>query len=113
MDGGSLSGAADGTITTIWRRQKNVFTAVPGQPERDLGAGEQPSIAAGPGGPYALWIRGRPGALMLLAPNAMAAKIADGALDPVIAADIDGKGPVVATWASSNAVQASVIKARN
>lgn len=112
MDGGAVATGPDGTAVTIWRRQKNIFTAAPGKPERDLGSGEQPSITVGPGGVYATWITNRPGAVMLLGGAGMAMKIADKGTDPVISSSLDGKGPVVAVWASDNSVVVSVIKPR-
>ncbi len=112
MDGGAIAAGPDGTAVTIWRRQKNIFTAAPGKPERDLGSGEQPSISVGPDGVYAAWITSRPGAVMVLGGVGAPVKIADKGADPVIASSLDGKGPVVAAWASDNSIFALTIKPR-
>ena len=55
MDGGALDVAQDGTITTVWRRADGVYTARPGEPEREIGAGRQPWLASG----AVVWLRDR------------------------------------------------------
>jgi hypothetical protein len=47
MDGGSLLVQPDGKLLTVWRREKQVFTALTGEPEKLLATGTQPVIARG------------------------------------------------------------------
>ncbi|GLU52675.1 exo-alpha-sialidase [Dyadobacter frigoris] len=42
MDGGDLTVDAAGKVTTVWRRQMDVYVATPGSPELKLGAGRTP-----------------------------------------------------------------------
>jgi len=112
MDGGAIAGTADGKAFTIWRRNKNIFSAIPGQPEKDLGPGEQPWTATGPDGAYSVWLKTRPGDLMLMTPVGLPLKLASGATDPSIACSIDGKGPVVAAWDSNDVVSATLVAPR-
>jgi hypothetical protein len=99
MDGGALAADADGRITTIWMRQKQVFRCVQGEPEELLGRGEQGWAALGKAGVYLAWIEGRPGALRLLKPGEdKPLSIADRASDPMLAGSPKGTGPVVLVW---------------
>ncbi len=99
MDGGGLAADAEGRVETIWRRDKELFRARPGAKEGPLGRGEQGWAAAGADGFYLLWIEGRPGALKALLPGSeRPVVLAKGAWDPVVAAPVSGKGPVVAVW---------------
>lgn len=99
MDGGGLAGDGQGGVTTVWRRDKEMYRAVPGRPEALLGKGQQGWAAAGPGGVYLVWIARRPGAVMALLPgSARPIRLAERGSDPVVAGPVSGKGPVVAAW---------------
>jgi hypothetical protein len=99
MDAGGLAGFSEDHLQTVWMRNKVLFRCVPGQPEQSLGRGEQAAIAVGSEGFYVVWIIGRPGRLMVLKPDSSKAHpIAESALDPVLAAPLNGKGPVIAAW---------------
>ena len=99
MDGGGLARGAAGPLTTVWMRKKELFRCQPGQPEVSLGKGEQGWAAAGPEGVHLVWIVGRPGTVMTLAPGAdRPIKLADRGADPVVAGPVHGNGPVVAAW---------------
>ena len=111
MDGGAI--AATGTkVFTLWRRQKTIFAASPGEAERELGPGEQGWITVGTTGSYAVWITKRQGELMLLLPGGQPMKFATNASDPCIANALDGNGPVVLAWESGGKVLVSVIAER-
>ena len=113
MDGGMLVYPADGDAArnaagplTAWRRESRVFSAEPGQRERELAGGQQPWVASGPGGSYVVWITGRPGDLMLAEGDGPPVKVADGASDPCIAAAPGAKGDVVIVWEGGGGVMA-------
>lgn len=59
MDGGDLAFAPDGKIVTVWRRDKEVFLALPGEKEAKLGAGKQPVIGFAGSTPIYAWTEGR------------------------------------------------------
>jgi hypothetical protein len=44
MDGGGLAVNKNGKVQTIWRREGNIFTAMPGIPEVEIGQGRSCSI---------------------------------------------------------------------
>ena len=99
MDGGAVAAGPGGRVETAWMRDGSVFTAAPGRPERRLGPGVQPWIAAGPGGAYVAWLARRGGPLEVDRPGATGPEpLADAANDPVVAAGPGGRGPVVAAW---------------
>ena len=99
MDGGAIAVLKPGEIATVWRRQKEVFATLPGRQEVRIGSGEQPWIAADERGAWLTWITGDGGDLLLQRPKHEAAEvIAQHANDPVIAAPLTGKGPVVLAW---------------
>lgn len=99
MDGGGLAGNAKGKVMTIWRRNKEIFRCTPGKQEVLLGRGEQGNVAAVGDDFYLAWITDRPGTLQVLAPGAKKPMtLAQQAWDPVIAAPLSGKGPVIAAW---------------
>ncbi|HZW66388.1 MAG TPA: sialidase family protein [Hanamia sp.] len=45
MDGGGLAINKNGKVQTVWRREGNIFTAIPGIPEVEIGQGRNCSIA--------------------------------------------------------------------
>jgi hypothetical protein len=55
MDGGGIAVTPDGTVHTVWRRENRLYACVPGQPEREIGVGQQPWLAATAAGPVAVW----------------------------------------------------------
>jgi hypothetical protein len=58
MDGGGLT-AFRGEIFSAWRREHNIYLAEPGRPERDLGPGQDPAIAANGKGVSVIWSSGK------------------------------------------------------
>lgn len=74
MDGGGLVMGAGGT-STVWRRETDIFLTTAGTPERRLGTGRDPAIAAAPSGLDVAWTAPegvqlwRGGAPLLLGPG--------------------------------------------
>lgn len=54
MDGGGI-GIAKNRVVTAWRRDHEIFLASPGETEVRIGEGTDVSVAAVPGGVYAVW----------------------------------------------------------
>ncbi len=99
MDGGALAIGPGGLVESVWMREGAVFEARPGQPEHRLGRGVQGWAAVGPKGPTAVWLVSRPGRLLAKVPGQETPlTLAEGAVDPAIAAGPLGVGPVVAAW---------------
>ncbi|MBI3267459.1 MAG: exo-alpha-sialidase [Planctomycetes bacterium] len=111
MDGGAIAAAADGAPLTIWRRARSIFFDVPGQPERELGGGEQAWIAGGPKGAHMVWLTGRGGDLMYQPPSGAATRLSGKASDPVIASAPGAKTPVVVAWQSEDEILLQVVAA--
>jgi hypothetical protein len=100
MDGGAVAAITPDQLTTAWRRDKQIFLMLPGESkEQLLGSGEQPWVAATADGSYVVWVKKRGETLYLLAPGKkQPIEIAPHASDPVIAAALGGRGPVVTVW---------------
>lgn len=109
MDGGFLAADGRGQLTSIWRREKQVYRCKPGEAEELLGSGEQGWAAANTSGVHLIWLQGRPGALQYLSPGAIApVRLADAATDPVIAGSVTGSGPLVVAWEEGTGHQAKI-----
>jgi hypothetical protein len=65
MDGGGLAVSANNKLFSVWRRDKEIFVALPDAKESRLGEGRDPAIAAGfNDNVYAVWV-GADGSLMM------------------------------------------------
>ncbi len=102
MDGGYLAVPEPGKLTTVWRREQQVFRTDSGsRGEQLLGVGEQPWAAATAEGAWLVWVTRNGGDLLVQTPGSeQPLKVAGGAADPVIAAPLLGDGPVVVVWES-------------
>jgi hypothetical protein len=111
MDGGMLAVGARGTMTTVWRRYNEVFSApATGGREQLLGRGEQPWIASTATGPVVVWTAAREGDLLMQPASAKTPKkLASAARDPVVVSEASGQGPVIACWESRTNGQPSVL----
>jgi hypothetical protein len=99
MDGGGIAADRGGQIVTIWRRDKQLFRCVAGQPELALGEGAQGWAAAGSDGIYLIWTTGRTGRVLALTPGSDSPiELAPQGSHAVVAAAPNGKGPVIAAW---------------
>jgi hypothetical protein len=110
MDGGSVSAGPGGLIETAWMRESSMFTAEPGEPERRLGRGVQGWTAIGSAGPYSVWLANRPGRLLAQVPGRRdPLTLAEGAIDPVVAAGPGGRGLVIAAWETKEGIFATTL----
>lgn len=96
MDGGALALDAQGGIGTVWRREKDVFFARPGQPEQRVGTGVDPAIALGPNGARAVAFRDGQGVAVRDGESPEARTLAPGGQAPVLVAM--GDGSWLAAW---------------
>lgn len=112
MDGGALALTPSGQPLTVWRRDRQVFRAELDGDEQLVDAGEQPWVAAGRSGAYLVWLSRRPGDLWLSSPReGKPIKLAAAAIDPVVAASLEGRGPVVVVWESGASGSATIMSA--
>ena len=100
MDGGAIGGDDTAQTFTIWRSGDAIFRDKLGYPETRVGEGVQPWIYGGQG-VYCVYLKQRPGALMMFKGGDMPRAISHEADDPVVAGPASGDGPVVAVWATS------------
>lgn len=69
MDGGAVA-LDQGHLTSVWRREGDVYRADPGKPEQRIGTGKDIAAASTPSGLYVAWSKGA--GLEILAPHASA-----------------------------------------
>ena len=96
MDGGAIAVGPDRKVTAVWRRENQVYLST-GDDEELLARGEQPWTASGEE-TYVVWLNKRPGELWLRRGDRDSEKIADNAVDPVVAASPGKSGSVVVSW---------------
>lgn len=113
MDGGDLAVNQDGSITTVWRREKTLFTTRDGKAnESMLATGEQPCIAIGPESGYLAWVEKRHGALKLLKLGSNTVTVLDErAADPSIGISQARGKPIVVVWESTGKSGQSIVAA--
>ncbi len=110
MDGGMLAINADGIVSTVWRRGREIFAAInDGSDERLLGMGEQPWITSTTDGPIAVWSTRRDGELLIKnVSNDHVHSIASNARDAIVVADsIRGKS-VFVFWEKNDSGRTSI-----
>ncbi|HTS47135.1 MAG TPA: sialidase family protein [Bryobacteraceae bacterium] len=101
MDGGGLVWD-HGQLLSAWRREKDVFEARPGQPEKRLGTGKDVAIVAGKKGVYVAW-SGSAGVEIIGPADAQPRKLApEGGFVNLVALE---DGSVLAAWESDGAIQ--------
>lgn len=98
MDGGGIA-VDHGEIVTAWRREHHVFLARPGQPETDLGPGQDIALAEGRGGPVAVWVNGK--AIEMRKAGTTQELAADGAFPSIVALP---DGGLLAAWEENGAI---------
>ena len=103
MDGGVLVAVEQAGFLCAWRRERSLVQMLGPRAELEFARGEGPSIACGPGGPWITWSEARAGRLLLHQPGAeQPLELDSSAIDGVLCAPLDGKGPVIAGWESGD-----------
>lgn len=100
MDGGMLAMNKHQRLSTVWRRDRSVFSSeAKPKSEAILGLGEQPWIANGDDGFYSVWTSKREGELFLMKPeSAEAERISDNSSFPVVVGTSQPKPKVYVFW---------------
>jgi hypothetical protein len=96
MDGGGLALDARGAIATVWRRDKEVFFARPGQTEQRIGTGRDPALAVGRNDAWSVVFRDDDGVSVLDGKSLEKGSLAMEAQAPVLVALDDGSW--LAAW---------------
>ncbi|MDZ4779994.1 MAG: sialidase family protein [Planctomycetia bacterium] len=111
MDGGAITCTAAYGVSAVWRREGKVYLLTQNDsPERLLGDGEQPWIAASPKGVYVVWLKNRAEEAFILRPGELVpTQLTSQAYDPVVAASPTLTGPVVAAWEGRDETGAYII----
>ena len=101
MDGGTLAIDPDGRVNTIWRREETLFASDPERPEKSLGSGRNPALAATRRGSYVAWSEGK--AVLLRRPTPAPPEVlAEDGSFPSMVPMVDGS--VVVAWESKGAI---------
>ena len=109
MDGGEVASGGSGNIMAVWRRDKEIFTCRPGQPETLIATGEQPTIAVSKKSVWIAWLSGRKGDLLLRHPGDTQNKtMGSGADDPQLFSDQAGRIGIV--WTAPDGPRAARVK---
>lgn len=96
MDGGALAMDARGDVVTVWRREKELFLARPGQAEERLGTGRDPVIAIATDGASRVAWRGEAGLVVVDPKHGEPRDLAEGGQAPALLALADGT--LLAAW---------------
>ena len=111
MDGGDLAVAEDGSLTTVWRRDKTLYTTG-GEKSNEvmLALGEQPCVAIGKKGGYLAWVERRGGALRFSQLGSNKSAVLDNeASDPSVGISHEPDKPVVVVWESRNTSGTTIV----
>jgi hypothetical protein len=90
MDGGALGVDGRGAIATVWRCEKEVFFARPGQPEERIGTGRDPAIALVRNDAWSVAFRDDDGVSLIDGKSSEKQSLAVGGQAPVLVALDDG-----------------------
>jgi hypothetical protein len=113
MDGGMVAIDSKGTLLTVWRRDKELYSvAGPGHAETLLGRGEQPWIAASGSDPVIVWTTGREGTLMIQKAGHKPRHLAETARQAAVSTPSSGAGPAVVVWESTHGRHSAVMAVR-
>ncbi len=114
MDGGMLALDKDAHLSTVWRRDRSIFsTATEFKAEIFVGMGEQPWIANNGKGAVVVWTSRRDGELFLWKPDGTTAMILDRhASYPIAVAAMDRKSSVYLFWESRDDKSNSILGQR-
>ena len=111
MDGGAIAINANGAVTTFWRRDRSLYTCVPGQAERLIGTGEQGWVASGMKADCRVWLERHGGNLMMENSGQNTVVLAANAIDPVVVSTPDGKSAII-VWQTNGDGVSSILSTR-
>ncbi len=105
MDGGGLAIDKNGKVQTVWKRNENIFTAVPGIPEIKIGNGRNCTVeSVGNKNVYA-WTEN--GNVIFIKANGEKKVLGNGSQPVIKALDNDH---VICLWQNEKQIHASILK---
>lgn len=104
MDGGGLAVNSDGTIQTVWKREKNIYAAMPGKAEKLIGQGRGCTIETLNGKNIYAWVEN---AVVVYINSLGEKKILGPGQQPVLKALNNGKA--VCVWENGKQIYRSVL----
>jgi hypothetical protein len=111
MDGGGLALDSQRNVFSVWRRQNQIFQALPGTAETKVAAGKDPAIAATERGVYVAWsgsaglqARTPSGSRVTLDPKGAFVHLAALATSP------RAGGAVLAAWESGGTIAIEILQ---
>lgn len=105
MDGGGLAINKDAIVQTVWRRGKNIYSAVPGMPEKEIGEGRGCTMETVNGRNVYAWVEN--GEVVVIQPQGEKKVVGKGS-QPVIKA-LDNEH-VICVWESAKQIHASILE---
>jgi len=100
MDGGGLA-VRNGLVGSAWRREKDVYIAEPGKPERKVGVGQDVALAANNQGWYTIW--STPAGIEMVVPGAtQITHVSPAGAFPALVTT--GGGAMLAAWEENGAI---------
>lgn len=105
MDGGGLFVDRTGRLSTVWRRNDTLFTARPGQREREIGIGKNPKLVSTATGDWVVFQRG--GQIWAVTPASPQPKAIGPGAYPKLALLADNR--VLCLWEQTNTIRAQII----
>lgn len=106
MDGGGLASDSHGTLRTVWRRGKTLYTAFADGEEKALGQGQQPVITFGKAGEYLAWEEA--GVIRVLGGKWQSAQAVGEGTFPSIGGST--RGGVVLAWESTEGIRLMILE---
>lgn len=104
MDGGGLAVNQDLAIQTVWRREKKVYYAIPGMPEKEIGEGKGCTLEIVNGKNVYAWSEN--GDIVIITPQGLKQVLGKGG-GPVLKA-VDNKS-VICVWQNEKQIHAAVV----
>lgn len=106
MDGGGVAMAGE-AVQTVWRRDSVVYACTPGQPELELGAGKNASVAIAAGTAYRAWQRGE--RIVLAKEGGQPVDVAAGFYPTLAAPTIDGATRALIAWEATEGARVALV----
>ncbi len=105
MDGGGLAINKNNEIQTVWRRQGKVYAAMPGKPEKEIGAGKGCTLETVNGKNVYAWIEN--GEVIIITPQGQKKVLGKGS-QPIVRAL--NNEHVICIWENEKQIHASVFE---
>jgi len=106
MDGGGLALNNEGIVQTVWRREKKVFYARPGEAEKEIGLGKDCSIETMNGKNVIAWVDST-GSIICLLPGDKKIVVGKGSLPQLKAV----KDDILCVWQDAGEIKSRLITA--